>query len=249
MGEVWCEQRQASIPAGHQRRRRRCRRRWRPLCRSWSMIPSARARAAGAPVEVDISKVEPGMMIRAEWRGQPIFVVHRTPEMLEDVEDGSPESRTPIPTHRFSPTTPRTNIARSSRSIWCWSASVLTSAVLPPASWRPARKAAWERTGSGGFFCPCHGSKFDLAGRVFKDVPAPTNLKVPPYTYLSDTRLLIGDDKGASSMSKAQALLDLDRRALSAHGDSGRAHVVRVLRAEEFQLLVLLRLAARCWCW
>ena len=84
-----------------------------------SMLPSARARAAGAPVEVDISKVEPGMMIRAEWRGQPVFVVHRTPEMLEDVKKMDPSVADPIPTHRFSPNTPRTSTARASRSSWC----------------------------------------------------------------------------------------------------------------------------------
>ena len=122
-----------------------------------SMFPSARARAAGAPVEVDISKVEPGMMIRVEWRGQPVWVVHRTPEMLEDVKKMDRQGRGPgLGERRFSPTTRRTSIARASRSTWSWSASALTSAARRRPSCKPGVESG---LGDG------------LAGRLFLSLP------------------------------------------------------------------------------
>jgi ubiquinol-cytochrome c reductase iron-sulfur subunit len=162
-----------------------------------SMLPSARARAAGAPVEVDISKVEPGMMIRSEWRGQPIFVVHRTPEMLEDVKKMDPRVADASSDGSVQPEYAK-NEYRSRKPEYLVLIGICTHLGCAPS----ARLEAGMESGlgldwMGGFFCPCHGSKFDLAGRVLKDVPAPTNLKVPPYQYLSDTRLKIGDDKGA----------------------------------------------------
>jgi ubiquinol-cytochrome c reductase iron-sulfur subunit len=162
------------------------------------MLPSARARAAGAPVEVDISRVEPGMMIRAEWRGQPVWVVHRTPQMLETLplmnsRVADPDSRQPMQPDYAK------NLHRSRKPEWLVLVGICTHLGCSPTD----RLQAGPESGlgddwPGGFFCPCHGSKFDLAGRVFKDVPAPTNLVVPRYAFLTDTRLLVGaDTKGA----------------------------------------------------
>lgn len=163
-----------------------------------SMTPSARARAAGAPVEVDISKVEPGMMITVEWRGQPVWIVHRTPEMLANIPKlnervADPESAQPLqPSY----------VGKETRSIK--PEYLVLVGICSHLGCSPTEKlkiGADSGLGDdwlGGFYCPCHGSKFDVSGRVLKGMPAPVNLKVPPYTYLSDTRLLIGQDsKGA----------------------------------------------------
>lgn len=163
-----------------------------------SMSPSARARAAGAPVEVDISKIEPGMMITVEWRGKPVWIVHRTPEMLAslpkiDTELADPQSDAPM-----QPSYAK-NEARSIKPDYLVLVGICTHLGCSPSQ----KLAAGDASGlgsdwPGGFFCPCHGSKFDLAGRVFKGVPAPNNLEVPPYAFLSDTRLIVGSDrKGA----------------------------------------------------
>ncbi|MEO8157369.1 MAG: ubiquinol-cytochrome c reductase iron-sulfur subunit [Betaproteobacteria bacterium] len=163
-----------------------------------SMTPSARARAAGAPVEVDISKVEPGMMITVEWRGKPVWVVRRTPEMLASLPKIDSEMADPNSTVKQQPDY-ATNEARSIKPEYLVLVGICTHLGCSP-----SQKLAAGTDGGmgvdwpGGFFCPCHGSKFDLAGRVFKGVPAPINLEVPPYAYLSDTRLIIGSDaKGA----------------------------------------------------
>lgn len=164
----------------------------------WSMFPSARAKAAGAPVEVDISKVEPGMMIRAEWRGKPVWIVHRTPEMLEqvkktDAQVADPESSVPMqPTYAA-------NEYRSIKPEWLVLVGICTHLGCSPSDkLQPGADSGLGADWTGGFFCPCHGSKFDLAGRVYKGVPAPTNLEVPKYQFLTETRLLIGEDgKGA----------------------------------------------------
>jgi ubiquinol-cytochrome c reductase iron-sulfur subunit len=164
----------------------------------WSMAPSARARAAGAPVEVDISKVEPGMMIRAEWRSKPVWIVRRTPEMLEtlkrmDSKVADPESQRPMQPPYAQ------NEYRSIKPEWLVLVGICTHLGCSPTDQLQAGpESGLGEDWTGGFFCPCHGSKFDLAGRVFRDVPAPTNLEVPKYQFLTDTRLLIGEDgKGA----------------------------------------------------
>jgi ubiquinol-cytochrome c reductase iron-sulfur subunit len=164
----------------------------------WSMAPSARARAAGAPVEVDISKVEPGMMIRAEWRGKPVWIVHRTAEMIESLKGvqgdvADPESRRSLQPEYAA------NEYRSRKPEWLVLVGICTHLGCSPTAKLQAGPASGLGDGwAGGFFCPCHGSKFDLAGRVFKNVPAPTNLEVPEHQFVSDTRLLIGADvKGA----------------------------------------------------
>lgn len=163
-----------------------------------SMNPSARARAAGAPVEVDLSKVEAGMMVTVEWRGQPVWVVHRTREMIDSLHQldrvvADPKSSMPMQPDYAK------NEARSIKPEYLVLVGICTHLGCSPSQkLAPGAESGLGEEWPGGFFCPCHGSKFDLAGRVYKGVPAPTNLKVPPYTYLSDTRLLIGEDnKGA----------------------------------------------------
>ena len=159
-----------------------------------SFFPSERAKAAGAPVEVDIGKLEPGQKIDVEWRGKVVWIINRTPPMLDSLPKLDPRARGPeFRTPRSSPATARTSIARSRTTCWSWSASARTSAArrrtgpeVAPADLGPD----WL----GGFFCPCHQSKFDLAGRVYSGVPAPTNLPVPPHKYVTDTRIIIGDD-------------------------------------------------------
>ncbi|MEO8037174.1 MAG: ubiquinol-cytochrome c reductase iron-sulfur subunit [Betaproteobacteria bacterium] len=163
-----------------------------------TMLPSARARAAGAPVEVDISKVEPGMMITIEWRGQPVWIIHRTPAMLAtlpkmDDRVADPESKQPQqPPY----------VGKETRSIK--PAYVVLVGICTHLGCSPTEKlqiGADSGMGDdwlGGFYCPCHGSKFDVSGRVLKGMPAPVNLRVPPYTYLTDTRIMVGQDsKGA----------------------------------------------------
>ncbi len=163
-----------------------------------SMTPSARARAAGAPVEVDISKVEPGMMITVEWRGKPVWVVNRTSEMLASLPKIDSEVADPKSLVKQQPDYAR-NEDRSIKPEYLVVVGICTHLGCSPTP----KLVAGADSGMGdkwpgGFFCPCHGSKFDLAGRVFKGVPAPINLEVPPYAYLSDTRLIIGSDaKGA----------------------------------------------------
>jgi ubiquinol-cytochrome c reductase iron-sulfur subunit len=162
-----------------------------------SMNPSAKARAAGAPVEADISKLEAGGLLRVKWRGKPIWVVSRTPEMLAalptlDGELADPNSEVPQqPEYCKNPT-------RSIKPEYLVAIGICTHLGCAP-TYRP--DVAPEDLGpawKGGFFCPCHGSRFDLAGRVYKSVPAPTNLVIPPHTYLSDTTILVGADKGAA---------------------------------------------------
>ena len=160
-----------------------------------SFTPSERAKAAGAPVEVDIGHVEPGQMITVEWRGKPVWIIRRTPEMLQAVDalDGAvadPESAEPQ-----QPEYAR-NKYRAIKDEYLVLLGICTHlgcAPLEKFAVGPGSDmgADWK----GGFFCPCHGSKFDLAGRVYQNVPAPTNLEVPPYGYLSDSRIIIGVDQ------------------------------------------------------
>jgi ubiquinol-cytochrome c reductase iron-sulfur subunit len=164
----------------------------------WSMFPSARARAAGAPVEVDISKVEPGMMIRAEWRSKPVWIVHRTPQMLEEIKKTDDRVADPDSSQPMQPAYAK-NEYRSRKPEWLVLVGICTHLGCSPTDkLQPGAESGLGADWTGGFYCPCHGSRFDLAGRVYKGVPAPTNLVVPKYAFLTDTRLLIGEDsKGA----------------------------------------------------
>jgi ubiquinol-cytochrome c reductase iron-sulfur subunit len=160
-----------------------------------SMNPSAKARAAGAPVEADISKLESGALLRVKWRGQPIWVVRRTPEMLKALPIRESELVDPTCEVPQQPDYCK-NSTRSIKPEFFVAIGICTHLGCSP-TYRPEFApedlgASWK----GGWFCPCHGSKFDLAGRVFKGVPAPTNLVIPKHTYLNDTVILIGEDGG-----------------------------------------------------
>ena len=163
-----------------------------------SMTPSARARAAGAPVEVDISQIEPGMMITVEWRGKPVWIVHRTPEMIATLPKIDSELADPGSTAPMQPDYAR-NEGRSIKPEYLVLVGICTHLGCSPSQkLAPGQESGMGGDWPGGFFCPCHGSKFDLAGRVFKGVPAPNNLEVPPYAFLSDTRLIVGSDAKAA---------------------------------------------------
>ncbi len=163
-----------------------------------SMTPSARARAAGAPVEVDISKVEPGMLLTVEWRGKPVWIVHRTKEMLDSLPKMDGDVADPKSSVKSQQPDYAKNETRSIKPEYLVLVGICTHLGCSPSQKLAAGADDMGASWPGGFFCPCHGSKFDLAGRVFKGVPAPINLEVPPYAYLSDTRLIIGaDSKGA----------------------------------------------------
>lgn len=157
-----------------------------------SFFPSEKAKAAGAAVEIDISKIESGQMLTAEWRGKPIWVVNRTEQQLKDLPtlDGNlvdPKSET-----EQQPANCQNDVRSIKPQIWV-AVGICTHLGCSP-TYRPDLAPAdlgadWK----GGFFCPCHGSKFDMAGRVYKGVPAPTNLVIPPYKYLNDTTILVGE--------------------------------------------------------
>lgn len=162
-----------------------------------SLQPSARAQAAGAPVEADISKLEPGERIIVEWRGRPVWIIRRTEEGIANLSSLTGLLADPNSERDQQPEYAR-NEYRSIKAEYSVLIGICTHLGCSPA-YRP--EIAPDDLGSnwkGGFFCACHGSKFDLAGRVFSGVPAPTNLVVPPYQFLSDTRILVGEDKGAA---------------------------------------------------
>jgi ubiquinol-cytochrome c reductase iron-sulfur subunit len=159
-----------------------------------SMAPSERARAAGAPVEVDISKLAPGEMMTVEWRGKPVWIVHRTPEMLAALKVAEPNLVDPESKRPQQPAY-ATNQYRSIRPEMMVAIGICTHlGCSPQEKFKAGTDQGMAADWPGGFFCPCHGSKFDLAGRVFKNMPAPTNLEIPAHHYLAETRLLIGED-------------------------------------------------------
>jgi ubiquinol-cytochrome c reductase iron-sulfur subunit len=160
-----------------------------------SLKPSARAQALGAPVEVPIGSLEPGEMIRVLWRGRLVFVLRRTDEMLARLTDGLDNLEDPNSEVIEQQPDYSANATRSVKPEYLvveGSCTHLGCAPLEDFEVRPAEN--W----GGGFFCPCHGSKFDLAGRVHKSVPAPTNLRVPPHRFIRDDLILIGQDTGAA---------------------------------------------------
>ncbi|MBI3045339.1 MAG: ubiquinol-cytochrome c reductase iron-sulfur subunit [Betaproteobacteria bacterium] len=160
-----------------------------------SMLPSERAKAAGAPVEADISNLAPGEMTRVEWRGKPVWIVRRTKEMLESVNQSDTKVADPR-SERKKELTPEyaRNEFRSIKPEYLVVVGICTHLGCSPVDKFKAQPEAFEADWKGGFYCPCHGSLFDLAGRVYKNKPAPDNLEVPPHKYLSDTRLVIGED-------------------------------------------------------
>jgi ubiquinol-cytochrome c reductase iron-sulfur subunit len=159
-----------------------------------SFFPSERAKAAGAPVEVDISKLEAGQKINVEWRGKPVWVVNRTPEQVKNLAklDGKlvdPKSEAPQQPEYCK------NAHRSIKPEILVAVGICTHLGCSPTFRPDLAPADLGADWLGGFYCPCHGSKFDLAARVYSGVPAPRNMEIPPHKYLSDTRLLVGDDK------------------------------------------------------
>ncbi len=162
-----------------------------------SMKPSERARAEGAPVEVLIGKLEPGAQVKVVWRGKPVSVVRRTPAMLEKLSQVRDELLDPDSKEAQQPPY-AANEFRSLKPEYLVLVTNCTHLGCSPA-FRP--EVAPEDLGpkwKGGFFCPCHGSRFDLAGRVFRNVPAPLNLVVPPHRFVGDELIIVGEDEGVS---------------------------------------------------
>ena len=162
-----------------------------------SMLPSERAKAAGAPVEADVGGLAPGEKITVEWRGQPVWIVRRTPDMLEAIKQSDDKVVDPKSERKPGELTPEyaRNEFRSRKPELLVVVGICSHLGCSPQDRFKAGAEAFESDWKGGFYCPCHGSLFDLAGRVYKNKPAPDNLKVPPYKYLSETKILIGDDK------------------------------------------------------
>ncbi|MEY4210808.1 MAG: hypothetical protein RLZ92_1189 [Pseudomonadota bacterium] len=161
------------------------------------MQPSAKAMAAGAPVEVDISKMEAGQLIRIAWRGKPVWVLNRTPEVLATLVTLDSKLADPQSAESNQPELSKNSLRSIKPEIFV-AVGLCTHLGCSP-TFRP--EVAPNDLGpdwKGGFFCPCHGSWFDLAGRVYRGVPAPTNLEVPPYRYITDTLIIIGEDSEAS---------------------------------------------------
>lgn len=167
-----------------------------PFVASWK--PSERARALGAPTEIDISKLEPGQMVVVEWRGKPVFVVRRTKEALDQLTKMDAVLADPAGAVTSQQPESIKSPYRSIEPEYLVVLGVCTHLGCSP-KFRPELAPAdlgadWK----GGFFCPCHGSRFDLSGRVYKGVPAPTNLEVPPYSFVGDKVILIGSEEGAA---------------------------------------------------
>ncbi|MBX3696464.1 MAG: ubiquinol-cytochrome c reductase iron-sulfur subunit [Dokdonella sp.] len=167
-----------------------------PFIKSWQ--PSARAKTAGAPVEADISKLEVGQMVTYEWRGQPIWIIHRTQAQLDALP--SQDSRLKDPTSSVEDQQPKfaQNEYRSRKPELLVLVGLCTHLGCSPKFHGELEPEPFDPNWKGGFFCPCHKSRFDMAGRVYDGVPAPTNLVVPPYYFVDDTHIMIGAAEGAA---------------------------------------------------
>jgi ubiquinol-cytochrome c reductase iron-sulfur subunit len=160
-----------------------------------SMLPSERAKAAGAPVEVDVSKLEPGQKITVEWRGKPVWIVRRTPEMLQSIKADEERVADPQSDRSQQPDYAKNEFrSLKDKPEYLVLVGICTHLGCSPVERLSAEPQPFASDWRGGFYCPCHGSLFDLAGRVYKNKPAPDNLAVPPYKFLSATTLLIGED-------------------------------------------------------
>ncbi len=160
-----------------------------------SLTPSDRAKAAGAPVEADISKLAPGEMMTVEWRGRPVWILRRTEEMLASLEKTESQVADPTSERDQQPAYAK-NQHRSIRPEYLVAIGICTHLGCSPSErFRTGAASGISEDWAGGFFCPCHGSYFDLAGRVFRSMPAPSNLVVPPHKYLSDATILVGEDE------------------------------------------------------
>ncbi|TCK18026.1 ubiquinol-cytochrome c reductase iron-sulfur subunit [Thiogranum longum] len=165
-----------------------------PFIESWN--PSEKARSAGAPVMVDFSKLEPGQQIAVSWRGKPVWVLRRTPKMLKDLRSSTIRDKLRDPDSAVESQQPAyaKNEFRAIKAEYLVVIGICTHLGCVPTFRPDVAPADLGRDWLGGYFCPCHGSRFDLAGRVFKGVPAPTNLVIPPYRFISDTKVLVGED-------------------------------------------------------
>ena len=159
-----------------------------------SMLPSERAKAAGAPVEADISKLAPGERMTVEWQGKPVWIVRRTPEMLDTVKKNDDRVADPESKKVMQPNYAK-NEFRSVKPEYLVLVGICTHLGCSPVEKFQPQPEAFAADWKGGFYCPCHGSLFDLAGRVYKNKPAPDNLLVPKHKYLSDGKILIGIDQ------------------------------------------------------
>jgi len=169
-----------------------------PFVRSFE--PSERAKAAGAPVEVDISALKPGEKMTVEWRGKPVWIVRRTKEEVDALAKHDVQLADPLSKRKPDELTPKyaRNENRSIKPEYLVVVGICTHLGCSPSDrFTPGPQPSLPDDWPGGFLCPCHGSTFDLDGRVFRNKPAPDNLEVPPHTYLTDTRLLIGEDTKA----------------------------------------------------
>ncbi|MEI6414671.1 MAG: ubiquinol-cytochrome c reductase iron-sulfur subunit [Pseudomonadota bacterium] len=166
-----------------------------PFVASWQ--PSARAKALGAPVEADIGKLEPGQILRVKWRGQPVWVVYRTEQNIVDLKATSGSLLDPSSEASQQPGDCQ-NALRSKKPKYLVAVGICTHLGCSPLYRPEVAPADLGPEWKGGFYCPCHGSVFDLAGRVAKGVPAPANLKIPPYRFINDSLILIGEDGGAT---------------------------------------------------
>jgi ubiquinol-cytochrome c reductase iron-sulfur subunit len=164
-----------------------------------SFSPSEKAKAAGAAVEVDVSALKPGEKVTVEWRGKPVWILRRTPEQLESLKKTEGELADPKSERKAYPTPEYAkNPWRSIKPELFVAVGICSHLGCSPSDkLQPGAQPSLPDDWQGGFLCPCHGSTFDVAGRVFKNKPAPDNLEVPPHMYLSETKLLIGEDKKA----------------------------------------------------
>ncbi len=163
-----------------------------------SFQPSERAKAAGAPVEADIAGMQPGELRRVEWRGKPVWIVRRTPEMVATLKQTESEVLDPKSEGYYQVPTPAyaKNQARSIKPEYLVVVGICSHLGCSPSErFQPGAQPSLPADWPGGFLCPCHGSTFDIAGRVFRNKPANANLDVPPHMYLSDTKLVIGEDE------------------------------------------------------
>ena len=165
-----------------------------PFIKSWN--PSAKTKAAGAPIEIDLSKIAPGQLIRVEWRGKPVWVVHREQVVLDTLTELNSKLKDPLSEEPQQPDY-TVNEFRSIKSKYFIAVGICTHLGCSPTYVAQDFSDKVEGVQSG-FFCPCHGSSFDMAGRVFRNVPAPLNLVVPPHYYLTDTKVVIGQSQGDS---------------------------------------------------
>jgi len=160
-----------------------------PFIQSWQ--PSAKAQSMGAPTQVDIANLEPGQLLKVQWRGQTIGVLRRTPESLSLLPDVIPDLRDPQSLESEQPSFAQ-NVTRALKDEYLVVNMHCTHLGCVPQMVPQVGPQSFEKNWKGGFFCPCHKSKFDMAGRVYKGVPAPTNLKIPPYSFIDNRTLLIG---------------------------------------------------------